>query len=266
MFAVCASLVACSGQREIDFSAYVGADVAILVGDVPACVPRRHFTPSEAKAFSGLGNPDNTLRPVTAGRLELTAFLPDLAGYSNQDYEAYARSGYDRRGSPSTWVRIQLFDSAGARFREEVAGKERSDFSVDAGIGAHGFSVHRRDKTCVGQRAGAGGTIAIEVGPECLLEELRTRQVGQQETEVLCAMPRCFSGVEHVEGLHYAFDIHESQFANWSDVSDRVRNKVASWAVTGRGVASMKAYPTIDRACPASIARFSSAEAWGAHR
>jgi hypothetical protein len=252
LIAVCSLLVACSVPREIDFSTYEGADVAVLVGEVPACVPRRHFTPWDANTFSALKNPDGSRRPVTPPRLELTAFLPGLVGYTNQEFQAYALSRYDRRASPATWVRIELVDAAAARFQVELADARRSDFTVDGGVGAHGFAVRRRDPGCVGKRAGAGGTIAIEVGPECLADELRTRRVGPQEIEFYCAVSRCFARPALAEGLNYTFDIHQSQFANWLDISKRVRTSVTAWAMAGQGVASTKSYPTIGKSCSGS--------------
>jgi hypothetical protein len=252
LLAGCSLLVACSAPSEIDFSTYEGADVAVLVGEVSACVPRRHFTPWDANKFSALNNPDGSRRPVTAGRLELTAFLPGLEGYTNREFQSYASSRYDRRASPPTWVRIVLVDAAVARFQKEVADKERSNFAVNGGVGAHGFAVRRRDPSCIGQRAGAGGTIAIEVGPECLTEELRTQRAGQQEIEFLCAVSRCFARPAIAEGLNYTFDIHQSQFANWLDISERVRKAVGAWVVAGQSVAAMKSHPTIVKSCSGS--------------
>lgn len=263
LLAGCSLVVGCSAPREIDFSAYEGADVAVLVGEAPACVPRRHFTPWDANKFSALKNPDGSRRPLTPGRLELTAFLPGLEGYTDQEFQSYSSSSYDRRSSPPTWVRIELIDTAVARFQTEVADKERSNFVVNGGVGTHGFVVRRRDPSCVGRRAGAGGTIAIEVGPECLTEELRTQRVSQQEIEFLCAMSRCFARPALAEGLNYTFDIHQSQFANWLDIGERVRKAVAAWAVAGRGVASTKSYPTIDKPCSGSSRQVSAMHATG---
>jgi hypothetical protein len=264
LLAGCVLVVACSAPREPDFSMYEGADVAVLVDEVPACVPRRHFTPWDAGKFSALRNPDSSRRPVTPGRLELTAFLPGLEGYTDQEFQSYASSRYDRCASPPTWVRIELIDAAVARFQREVAEKERNNFVVNGGVGAYGFAVRRRDPSCVGQRAGAGGTIAIEVGAECLVDELRTQRVGQQEIEFLCAVSRCFARPATAEGLSYTFDIHQSQFANWLDISERVRKAVTAWAVRGQGVASSRSYPTIDKPCSESSKRVGAIDTEGA--
>lgn len=233
---VCCALVACSASRDVDFSGYDGADVAVLVGEVSACVPRRHFTPWHAKQWSSLTNPDGSSRPVTAQRLELSAFWPSLDGYTDREFQAYAESRYDRSKSPPSWVRIELLDMAVAQTRGEIANSDRRNFTVNVGVDERGFTVRRRDPGCIGQRAAAGATIAIEVGAECLNDELRTGRFGERVIEFYCAVSRCFAWIpESVAGFNYVFDFAASELAQWARLDERVRQKVRGGRLPAKG-------------------------------
>jgi len=216
-----------------DLAAFDGPAIHVYLDKVAVCVPRRFFSAYEAKEFSDLKGADGLSRPVTHSRLELTLFLPDLEGYTNELFRDYARHKYDRRHSPSTWVRVELLDREAATFFRTVAdGSQNFEASY---VDPLGITSRRRKATCIGETAGFGAGFLWTAGKECALEELKDKSIEGHRVQALCA-PSPGSNRCHVRtvlessGIAFKYDFEMHQLAQWDRIDKLIKTRVSEWA------------------------------------
>jgi hypothetical protein len=216
-----------------DLAAFDGPAIYVSLDKVAVCVPRRFFSVYEAKKFSELKGADGLSRPVTPSRLELTLFLPNLEGYTNDLFRDYARHKYDRRHSPSTWVRVELLDRKVATFFRTVAdGSQNFEASY---VDSLGITSRRRKAMCVGETAGFGAGFLWTAGKECALEELKDKSIDGHRVQSLCAPSpgtnRCHvRTVLESSGIAYKYDFGMQQLAQWDQIDKLIKTRVSEWA------------------------------------
>lgn len=247
--ALACSIASCGQSRlaESEFQGFNGPSIKMVFDGIPVCVPRRFFNPSDAKQFSELRNPDGSVRATTPPRMALTMFVPNFDGYTDELYLEYTKNQSDRRKSPPTWVRVDLLNSEVTKFRREVGEAELLDFQADSYVDAWGFKSRKRKAECVGKKVGAGATIAIEIGPECVLEELKSAHAEASDVRLLCAPSpgpnRCYTRtVLSAAGVQFVYDFHMSQLPRWPAIHRGVYARVQQWAENHACVGSVGGY------------------------
>ena len=216
-----------------ELAAFDGPAIYIAMDDAVACVPRRFFSAYEAKTFSEAKNPDGSPRPITPGRLELTTFLPNLEGYTNELFRDYVRNRYDRRLSPSSWVRVELLNQEVAKFFRNSA-TEYESFEASQ-IESTEITSRRRKAACVGKTAGFGAGFLVTAGEECAIEELKGKSIDGVPVEALCApfpgTNRCHvRTVQNSGGIAFKYDFKIQHLADWDQIHRLVSIRVREWA------------------------------------
>jgi hypothetical protein len=216
-----------------DLAAFDGPAIHVALDEVAVCVPRRFFDVYNAKTFSESKDANGTQRPVNPGRLELTLFLPDLEGYTNELFRDYARHGYDRRHSPSTWVRLDILNrEVAAAFRKFTDDYQNFEAIY---VDPMGLTSRRRKAKCIGETAGFGAGFLWTAGKECAMEELKEKFIGGHRLQALCTPApgtnRCHvRTVQDSSGVAFKYDFAMQQLSQWDRIDTLINKRVIEWA------------------------------------
>jgi hypothetical protein len=241
------------GPDPFDLSGFDGPAIQMLIDDRVVCVPRRLLHPYEAKEFAALRNPDGTVRPVTPHRMRLATFLPQLDGYTDSQYVEYVRNHYNVDGNHNspTRVHIDLINSEIADSLDRVREQTILTFETSESVDALGFVTRKAKPECVGKRASAGAFIAIELGPECALAELKYRNPSAPELTLVCAPTKSNSrrcqalGAQSVDGIQFEYQPEIINLPQWIELHRKVLKRVKQLAADTSCFGSIGANPTV---------------------
>ena len=207
---------------------FEGPAVAMLLDATAICVPRRHLTTDEAKAFSELRHPDGAPRRMTPARVRATMFLPHFGGYTDELYLDYARSRY--RARDASWIEVDLMTASLAAFHRSDS--EPQDFESETYVDSLGLVSRRARADCAGKTFGFGAGFIVTTGPDCLLEEYKEARFEGSSVHLHCKPTSnvCYTRtVVESSGLFFRYGFQMGQLSRWAEIHAGIRSTLRRW-------------------------------------